>query len=157
MTGSTTSASIGEALAQIKVTTTKKTQKMLEPWEIFRLVTANTPKKKALYKELRQAWSALEAANTRLAAGDLRDPQAPEEADAQVKERLARTSFAPEDVERTIYIFEIEGKTVTLSDRVDSWATRFEVGLVEADRAVKTKLAAGGCLPTGTGEPPASP
>jgi hypothetical protein len=251
---SATPASIGQALSEIKVSTTKKTVKMLEPWEIFRLVTANTPKKKALYKELRQAWSALEAANKRLAAAggasamtspdggsvvarrtrhkphkpadpgadraaaaeavetaqkrvdkaieaikefilsdadvlrklraeerslkkttipraeatldtlkkrkhpdsakvsaaekvlaDLKQalaaiPHRREEAIAQVKERVAHTSFAPEAVDRTVYNFEIEGETVTLSDRVESWATMFENGLVEADRAVKTKL-----------------
>jgi hypothetical protein len=252
-TGSPTSSSIGEALSEIKVTTAKRTQKMLEPWEIFRLVTANTPKKKALYKDLRQAWSALEAAKKRLEAADaavakangggeaartgktrhkahkaadpatqrasaaaavetarkrvdkaieaikefiLSDndllrtiradesslnrtltraraalaslkkrkhpdpdklktseeavadlqkavsaiPKRREDAIAEVKKRLERTSFAPEAVERTVYTFEIEGETVTLSDRVDSWATKFEGGLVEADRAVQTKL-----------------
>ncbi len=252
-TGAPTSASIGAALSEIKVSTTKKTLKMLEPWEIFRLVSANTPKKKALYKELHQAWSALEAANQRLAAAgtapaqaspdsgtalarrprrkphkpadpgadraaaaeavrkaqnrvdaaieaikefilsdndllrriraderslnktisraqtalatlkqrkrpdpnkvsatekalaDLKQaladiPHRREEAIAQVKERLAQTSFAPEAVDRTVYNLEIEGETVTLSDRVDSWATKFENGLVEADGAVKTKL-----------------
>jgi hypothetical protein len=251
--GSPTPASIAKALSEIKVTTTKKTQKTLEPWEIFRLVTANTPKKKALYKELHQAWSGLEAAKKRLAAADaalakasgggtpvlarkpkhkthkpadpgaqraaaaeavesaqkrvdkaieaikefilsdndllrkitaderslkktiarartalatlkkkrhldpdkvkdsektLADleqaraaiPKRREDAIAQVKDRLARTSFAPETVERTIYSYEIEGETVILSDRVDSWATKFENGLVEANRAVKTKL-----------------
>src|SRR5581483_9044100 len=243
---------IGDALAQVKVTTTKKTVKQLEPWEIYRLVTANTPKKKALYKELHAAWSALEAAKKRLATADAAvakangggtlarrpksktrhkpaDPGAARTAAAEavdkaqkrvdkaieaikefilsdndllrkvrnderslkksltrakaalatlkkrkhpdpdkvresedavaslekdvaaipkrrqeaidaVKEQIAKTSFAPEDVERTVYNFEIEGETVTLSDRVDSWATKYEVGLVEADRAVKTKL-----------------
>lgn len=243
---------IGDALAQVKVTTTKKKVKQLEPWEIYRLVTANTPKKKALYKELHSAWSALEAAKKRLATADealaksnggatlarrtkgkarhkppdpaavrtaaaeavdkaqkrvdkaieaikefilsdndllrkvrnderslkksltrakaalaalkkrkhpnpdkVRDsedavaslekdlaaiPKRRQEAIDAVKEHISKTSFAPEEVERTVYNFEIDGETVTLSDRVDSWATKYEAGLVEADRAVKTKL-----------------
>jgi chemotaxis protein histidine kinase CheA len=65
-----TPASIGEALSKVKLTTTKKTVKQLEPWEIYRLVTSNTPKKKALYKELRAAWTALEAAKKKLTAAD---------------------------------------------------------------------------------------
>ena len=39
-------------------------------WEIFRLVTANTPRKKSLYKRLQQAWHTLESAKKRLAAAD---------------------------------------------------------------------------------------
>jgi hypothetical protein len=259
-TGSSpTPASIGEALSKVKLTTTKKSVKQLEPWEIYRLVTANTPKKKALYKELRAAWTALEAAKKKLAAADealakskaaapapalarktktkskgkakskpadpaavrtaaadavdkaqkrvdkaveaIKDfiladndllrrvrnderslkksltrakaalatlkkrkkpdpvkvkesedavsslekelaaiPKRRQDAIDKTKEHIKNTSFAPEDVGRTIYNFEIEGETVTLSDRVDSWATKFENGLVEADRAAKTKL-----------------
>jgi hypothetical protein len=262
-TGSSpTPVSIGEALSKVKLTTAKKTVKQLEPWEIYRLVTANTPKKKALYKELRAAWTALEAAKKKLTAADealakskaaaapapapalarktktksktktkakpvdpaavrtavadavdkaqkrvdkaieaIKDfiladndllrkvrnderslkksltrakaalatlkkrkkpdaakvkeseeavtsrekelaaiPKRRQDAIDQTKEHIKNTSFGPEDVQRTIYNFEIEGETVTLSDRVDSWATKFENGLVEADRAVQTKL-----------------
>jgi hypothetical protein len=255
-----TPASIGEALSKVKLTTTKKTVKQLEPWEIYRLVTSNTPKKKALYKELRAAWTALEAAKKKLTTADdalakskaapapapalarrtktkkktkakakpvdpaavrtaaaaavevaqkrvdkaieaikafiLADndllrkvrgderslktsltrakaalaklkkrkkpdaakvkeseaavtslekelaaiPKRRQDAIDQTKDHIKNTSFGPEDVQRTIYSFEIEGETVTLSDRVDSWATKFENGLVEADRAVQTKL-----------------
>jgi hypothetical protein len=254
---SPTPASIGDALSKIKETTTKKTVTSLEPWEIFRLVTANTPKKKALYKELHAAWSALEAAKKKLASADealskatssastpapatvsrktkakphktvdpaavrtaaaeavdkaqkrvdaaiealkkfiLEDndllrkirgdertlkksltrartalaslkkakhpdrekisesekavsslekelgniPKRIQDANEEVKKQIAATSFAPHAIERTVYSFDIEGETVQLSDRVDSWATKFENGLVEADRAVTTKL-----------------
>ena len=254
-----TPASIAEALSKVKVTTQKKTVHELEPWEIYRLVTANTPKKKTLYKELHQAWAALEAAKKKLTANpapatasssatpavarspkgkhhakapadpaaahtaaqaavdaaqkrvdkaiaaikefiledndllrkvraeersiqsslkraraqlsklkakkhkaddkgyaqQLSDseaavtkleknlaeiPKRREEATEEVKKKIAATSFSPEDVQRTIYTYEIEGESVTLSDRVDSWATKYENGLVEADRAVQTKL-----------------
>ena len=226
-----TPQSIGEALSKVKVSTTKSSQTMLEPWEIFRLVTANTPRKKSLYKQLHAAWGALRAAEKRRDAPDPRKskhhrdrkaeaaavdqarkhvddvieqikkfiledndllrrlraeertlrsslkrakkgldslrarkhpdaqklkqsheavktleeqvaalPRRREQVVADVKERLERTSFAPESVERTTYSIEVEGGTVSLSDRVDSWATKFENGLVEADRAVKAKL-----------------
>ena len=187
-----TRQSIGEALSKVKVTTTKRTETMLEPWEIFRLVTANTPRKKSLYKQLHAAWGALRSAEKRRDAPNdllrrlradertlrsslkrakkgldsLRSrkhpdatklkqsqeavktleeqvaalPKRREQVVAEVKDRLDRTSFAPESVERTMYSIEVEGETVSLSDRVDSWATKFENGLVEADRAVKTKL-----------------
>jgi hypothetical protein len=226
-----TPQSIGEALSKVKVSTTKSSQTMLEPWEIFRLVTANTPRKKSLYKQLHAAWAALRAAGKRRDAPDPRKskhhrdrkaeaaavekarkhvddvieqlkkfiledndllrrlradertlrsslkrakkgldslrarkhpdaqklkesqeavktleeqvaalPRRREQVVADVKERLERTSFSPESVERTTYSIEVEGETVSLSDRVDSWATKFENGLVEADRAVKAKL-----------------
>jgi hypothetical protein len=67
-------------------------------------------------------------------------PKRRQDAIDQTKDHIKNASFGPEDVQRTIYSFEIEGETVTLSDRVDSWATKFENGLVEADRAVQTKL-----------------
>jgi hypothetical protein len=71
-----TQASIADALSRVSVETSKTTVKMLEPWEIFRLVTANTPRKKSLYKQLQHAWSALEAAKKRLAAADAAAAQA---------------------------------------------------------------------------------
>jgi hypothetical protein len=259
--GSPTPASIGDALSKIKLTKTSQKVRQLEPWEIFRLVPANTPKKKELYKELHAAWSALEAAKRKLAAADkapstsagavapalarapkgkgkgqgkgkhaepvdpataraaaakaveiaqarvdkaieaikqfiaendpavrkaaaderslkkslgtkqrglaaLKAKKAPDQEKVRTTEaaiaslqqelsaipqrrkdaiddvmkRIANTSFAPEEVERTKYAFEIEGESVTLSDRVDSWATMYEQGLVEADRAVGRKL-----------------
>ncbi len=257
--GSPTPASIGEALSKIKLTKTTDTVRELEPWEIFRLVPANTPTKKKLYLELKAAWSALDAAKRKLTAADKAasagasagatpaalsrapkgkgkakhaqtvDPAAARAAAAKavesaqarvdkaidaikqfiaendpavrkaaaderslkkslggkekglaalkakptpdqekvrateaaiaslqqelsavshrrqdaiddVTKRLAHTSFAPEEVERTKYAFEIEGESVTLLDRVNSWATMYEQGLEEAKQAVGRKL-----------------
>ena len=253
--GAPTPASIGEALAKVKVQTTKQTERSLQPWDIFRLVTANTPKKKNLYKELRAAWNALDAAKKRLAAlpapattppatlsrrhrgkgkgqakhsapadpaaqraaateavekaqervdaaiaalkkfiladNDLlrgvraderslsktlsrarqaltklkkrKHPDAKEVQDsekavktleqqvAEIPKRrqeavdktnaaLAKTSFSPELVEKTVYTFEIEGESVTLSDHVEAWATKFEQGLDEHKSKVQAKL-----------------
>ena len=250
-----TPASIAEALSHVSVKTSQTTVRMLEPWEIFRLVTANTPRKKSLYKRLQQAWHALESAKKRLAAADaagsapvpapaspgppglkrkgrrrraadpaadraaaaeavtkaqqrldavieelkefivgdndlLRQVRADErslkttlrrsrgalaalkarkhpdaakvresehavtaleqqlatiptrrqQATDQVKAHIAATSFAPEDVHRTVYSIEVEGETVRLYDRVDAYATKFEDGLVEANRDVQAKL-----------------
>jgi len=255
-TAAPTRASIADVLSRVSVKTSKTTVKMLEPWEIFRLVTANTPRKKSLYNQLKHAWSALEAAKKRLAAADtaadqggaapgpaavpsarhrgrpkkavadpaaqrataaeavekaqkrvdavieelkkfilgdndllrklkaderslrktlrrarsalaalkkrkrpdpekVRDseqavltlekelaaiPKRHQEVVEEVKAHLAATSFAPEALERTVYSIDIEGETVRLYDRVDAYATKFENGLVEANRAVQAKL-----------------
>jgi len=255
-----TPASIADALAHIKLTKTTTTVNQLEPWEIFRLVPANTPTKKKLYGELRRAWVDLKAAQKKLADADAALAQAPasqpaaapatpapatrkphgkppkqvdhraqraaaaaavdraqarvetvteaikqfivdsdptvrkvnadersvkrslppkraalaalkarkkpddekvratelaiasleqdlaaipdrrQKAVDAVKAKIATTPFSPQAIERTIYNFEIDGGSVTLSDRVESWATMFENGLVEADRAVHATL-----------------
>ena len=86
--------------------------------------------------KVRESEKAVTSLEKELAAIPKRRQDAMDEAKAQVE----RTSFAPEAFERTIYTFDIEGETVNLSDHVESWATKFEKGLVEADRAVQTKL-----------------
>ncbi len=80
-------AGIDTALASVKIRTTEVDVTMLRPWEIYELVTANTPRKKALYLELTRSWSALASARKRLGAA--------EEALAKASQRTIGASSRP--------------------------------------------------------------
>src|SRR4051794_18253788 len=62
--------SIAKALASVSVAKSELDVTILRPWEIYELVTANTPRKKELFKELKAAWDALTAAKSKLAAAE---------------------------------------------------------------------------------------
>jgi hypothetical protein len=65
-----TPASISAELAGVRVERREVDVTILRPWEIYEFVTANTPRKKALFKELRASWNAVEAAQGRVARAD---------------------------------------------------------------------------------------
>jgi len=65
-----TPASIATELAGVTVARTDVDVTILRAWEIYELVTANTPRKKAVFKELRAAWNAVESAQARLARAE---------------------------------------------------------------------------------------
>jgi hypothetical protein len=65
-----TPASISAELAGVRVERSEVDVTILRPWEIYELVTANTPRKKALFKELKAVWNAVEAAQARVARAD---------------------------------------------------------------------------------------
>ena len=65
-----TPASIATELAGVTVARTDVDVTILRAWEIYELVMANTPRKKAVFKELRAAWNAAESAQARLARAE---------------------------------------------------------------------------------------